>query len=208
MTACWDECFLRWHKHVPIPENTVKTPSAGFLSRLTATALGMATLSAAAGSIDAGTSQITATFRQMNVPATGRFTAFRGTIAFDPRNIASGRVRIEIDTASFDVGAPEYNDELRNKEWFDTRTYPVARFISSSVASREQNRFEATGQLMLKGKTVEIRIPFTMRSVNGLSIFEGELPLSRKTYLIGGADWDDTVEDKVIVKFRIATSAH
>lgn len=185
----------------------MKPSLAILLSCLLATVLVGATLTAAAGNIDVTKSQITANFRQMNVPVEGRFNAFSGTIAFDAKNIAASRARIEIDTASFDVGAPEYNDELRAKEWLHTSAYPKASFVSSRVASVGPNRFEVTGKLTLKGKTLEIKVPFTLHTTGAVSIYEGEVPLSRKTYSIGSADWDKTVEDKVVVKFRIAAAA-
>jgi polyisoprenoid-binding protein YceI len=182
---------------------------ARFLLRLSGVALAAATLAVAAAvsGVDAIKSQITATFRQMNVPVEGRFNNFRGSVDFDPKNAAAGRARIEIDTSSFDVGAPEYNEELRGEEWFDTPTYPKASFVSSSVSRVGQNRFEAKGRLTLKGKTQEIKVPFTQRSDGGVQVYEGELPISRKAYAIGSAEWDDTLEDKVIVKFRITTAA-
>lgn len=162
---------------------------------------------AAASGIDVARSEITATFRQMNVPVEGRFKSFRGSIDFDPGNLKAARARIEIDTASFDLGAPEYEDELRGKEWFDTSTYPKASFVSSGLTAVEGNRFEARGRFTLKGKAQEIRAPFTLHSDSDTRVFEGELPLSRKIYAIGGREWDGTLDDQVIVKFRITTTA-
>ncbi len=186
----------------------MSTSVARFLSRWSTVVLAAATLTAvaAASSIDATKSGITATFRQMNVPVEGGFKVFRGTIDFDPKNLKLARARIEIDTASFDLGAPEYEEELRGKEWFDAPTYPKASFVSSGVISVGENRFVAKGKFTLKGKTQEIKVPFTMRSESGARVFEGELPISRKAYAIGGAEWDDTLDDEVIVKFRVTTA--
>jgi len=167
----------------------------------------MLTAAAAANDVDAIRSSITATFRQMNVPVEGGFKVFRGNIDFDPGNLKAARARIEIDTASFDLGAPEYEEELRGKEWFDSPAYPKASFDSSSVAAVGPDRFEARGRFTLKAKTQEIKVPFTIRSEGGARVFEGELPISRKIFAIGGSEWDDTLDDKVIVKFRIITTA-
>lgn len=180
---------------------------ANFIARLGALPLFATTLTVAASNIDAGKSQITAAFRQMNVPVDGRFTTFSGNIVFDPKKASAGRARIEIDTASFDVGAPEYNDELRAKEWLDTSTYPKASFVSSRVTGAGPNRFEASGRLSLKGKISEIKVSFSQRFEGKAAVFEGEFPLSRKTYSIGGPAWDQTVADQVVVKFRIVTGS-
>jgi polyisoprenoid-binding protein YceI len=182
---------------------------ARYLSRWSAVVFAAATLTAVASAsdVDATKSGITATFRQMHVPVEGVFKVFRGTINFDPKNLTAARARIEINTASFDLEAPEYEEELRGKEWFDTPAYPKASFVSSSVSAVGPNRFEAKGKFTLKGKTQEIKVPFTMHSYGGARVFEGELPISRKAFEIGSAEWDDTLEDKVIVKFRITAAA-
>lgn len=175
------------------------------LSHLSAMALFAVTLNASANSIDAGKSQITASFRQMNVPVEGRFTGFSGNIVFDSKKLSAAQARIEIDTASFDVGAPEYNDELRAKEWLDSSTHPKASFVSTRVSASGPSRFEASGKLSLKGKTSDIKIPFTQRLEGDTWIYQGEFPLSRKSYSIGGPAWDKTVDDQVVIKFRIVT---
>jgi polyisoprenoid-binding protein YceI len=161
---------------------------------------------AAASGIDATRSEITATFRQMNVPVEGGFKVFRGSIDFDPGKLKTARARIEIDTASFDLGAPEYEEELRGKEWFDTPAYPMASFVSSNVIAVGPDRFEARGSFTLKGKTQVIKVPFTMRFDGAARIFEGELPISRKMYAIGSSEWDGTLDDEVRVKFKVTTA--
>jgi polyisoprenoid-binding protein YceI len=182
---------------------------ARYLSSLSAVVLAAAMLAAAAAEaseIDVTKSQVTAIFRQMNVPVEGRFKVFRGSIDFDPKKLTAARARLEIDTASFDLEAPEYEDELRGKEWFDTPAFPKASFVSSGVIALGPDRFEARGRFTLKGKTQEIKVPFTMRSDGGARVFEGELSLYRKMYAIGSAEWDGTLEDKVVVKFRVTTA--
>lgn len=183
----------------------MKVSLARLLSPVAAMALFAIAMNVTASTIDADKSQITAAFRQMNVPVEGRFTGIRGNIVFDPRKPATASARIEIDTASFDVGAPEYNDELRAKEWLDSSTHPMASFVSTRVIATGPSRFEADGKLSLKGKTSEIKIPFHQRLEGSSWIYEGEFSLSRKFYSIGGPAWDKTVDDQVVVKFRIVT---
>lgn len=183
----------------------MKASLVKLLSPVAAMALFAITTNIAASFIDSGKSQITATFRQMNVPVEGRFTGISGNIVFNPKRPATAQARIEVDTASFDVGAPEYNDELRAKEWLDSSIYPKASFISTRVIAIGPNRFEASGKFSLKGKTSETKIPFTQRLEGNIWIYEGEFPLSRKFYSIGGPAWDKTVDDQVVVRFRIVT---
>lgn len=161
---------------------------------------------AASLDIDPKKSQLTAVFRQMNVPVEGRFASFQGSVEFDPARPQAARAQMDIDTASFDVGAAEYNDALHDKEWFDTRNHPKARFVLSRMSPVAANRFEAIGTLTLKGASQQVTIPFVHRRVHGVDEFEGQVPISRKAYRIGSAEWDDTLEDRVIVKFRLVTT--
>lgn len=178
---------------------------ASYSAGISAAVLTAITLVAAAGAIDPGKSEVTATFRQMNAPVEGRFQSVRGIVDFNPKNPARAHARIEIDTASLDVGAPEYNDELRKKEWLDVATYPRASFVATRVRTLDKARFQATGKLTLKGKTQEISVAIAHRDDDGKQIYEGEFPISRKAFALGGADWDSTVADRVIVKFRIVS---
>lgn len=161
---------------------------------------------AAAGTVDAAKSEVSATFRQMNVQVEGQFTAFRGAVVFDPADPAAATARLEVDTASFDLGAEEYNEEVRGKEWFDSKTHPRATFVSSRVAAAGSDRFTVEGTLTLKGKARAIVVPVTVVPADGGRSYEGQFTVSRKAYDIGDAEWDEVLEDPVVVRFRIVTA--
>jgi cytochrome b561 len=158
-----------------------------------------------AGSVDTAQSQVTAKFRQMNATVEGRFTSFRGDVLFDPADPAAARAQFEVDTASFDLGSEEYNDEVRGKEWFDSAAHPRATFVSSKVAAIGSGSFTAEGTLTLKGRAAPVTIPFTVSKSKAGRVFEGRFTLSRKAYAIGDAEWDGVLDDPVVVRFRIVT---
>jgi len=178
------------------------------LGRMLPVLIALILTGAAAGSsrVNATRSEITATFRQMNVPVEGRFEAFRGQVQFDPKNPAAAGARLEVDTASLDLGADEYNDEVRGQEWFDSKAHPLATFVSSKVTAAGADRFSAAGTLTLKGQARSLEVPFTVRRLQGGRSYEGQFTVSRKAYGIGDAEWDDVLEDPVVVRFRIFTA--
>lgn len=149
-------------------------------------------------------SSVTFVSRQMNVPVEGAFTKFAAQIAIDPARPEAGRARIEIDLASIDAGSAEANDEVKGKNWFNVHEFPKAGFVSGSVKALGGGRFEAGGKMTLKGKTVELRAPFTIRQEKGVLILDGAFPLKRLDYGIGSGVWSDTsvVADEVQVKFH------
>lgn len=179
----------------------------GVLRRMLPVVLALVFLGAQApGDVVAPKSDLTATFRQMGVPVEGRFTALRGSVAFDAARPAAASARLEVDTASFDLGADEYNEEVRGKEWFDSATHPRATFVAARVAVAGPDRFTAEGIFTLKGRTQPLSVPFVQRRAAGARSYEGEFTLSRKAFGIGDAKWDHVLEDPVVVRFRIVTA--
>ncbi|MGQ0701116.1 MAG: YceI family protein [Panacagrimonas sp.] len=162
---------------------------------------------AASAPIDAGKSQITATFTQMNVPVDGSFKTFTGKVVYDPANLAASSAELSVDTSSFDLGDEDYNAEVRKKEWFDSKAHPNASFKSSTIRALGTDRFEAQGMLTLKGKSLPVKAEVAVKTANGQRSFTGQVPISRKAFAIGDAEWDEVLDDKVVVKFVIVTPA-
>jgi polyisoprenoid-binding protein YceI len=149
-------------------------------------------------------SRIAFVSRQMNVPVEGAFKKFSAQIGIDPARPEAGRARIEIDLASIDAGSTEANDEVKGKNWFNTREFPQASFSSNTVKALGGGRYEAFGKMTIKGKTLETRAPFTLKQEKGVLILDGAFPLKRLDYGIGSGVWSDTsvVADEVQVKFH------
>jgi|SRR5689334_14240225 len=158
-----------------------------------------------AQAIDYARSQITVQSRQMNVPVEGPFKKFSAQVSFDPAKPEASSARVEIDLNSFDIGDADINDNVKDKNWFDTKTSPTARFASSAVRALGGDRYEARGPLTLKGKTLEIVAPFTVRTTGAERVFEGAFPIRRLQFNVGDGVWRDTsvVADEVQIRFRL-----
>jgi len=177
---------------------------------------GMAALLLAAGAhasefnqLQPDKSAVTFAYKQMNVPMDGRFQRFTGRINFDPAKPALGQAEIAIELASIDTGSPEGNDEVAGKLWFNTRQFPLARFVSSSIRPLGNNRFEVTGKMSIKGRTHDVTTPATFRQAGQQGVFEGSFVLKRADYGIGEGMWADfgTVANEVQIKFRLVATA-
>jgi len=164
---------------------------------------------AAAQTVIYDKSRISCISRQENVPVEAQFKRFTAQVAFDPAKPEASKVQIEIDVDSFDIGFVDFNEEAKGKSWFDARTFPRARFVSTSTRGLGGGRFEARGPLTIKGKTTEITAPFTYKEDAGTGIFEGVFTIKRLQYNIGEGAWKDTytVADDVQIKFRIVVAA-
>lgn len=147
--------------------------------------------------------------KQMNVPVEGQFKSFRGKLAFDPAKPATASAELEIDLASIDAGSKDANDEVAGKAWFNTKAFPVAKFVVTAVKPLGGNRFEVAGKMTIKGKTQDLAAPVTLRQEGNSAIFEGSVMLKRADYAIGEGMWADfgTVANEVQVKYRLVATA-
>src|SRR5688572_31132663 len=133
-------------------------------------------------SIDPARSYVRIVTRQMNVPVESTFTKFTAQLRVDPNKIEASSARIEIDVNSLDIGDPDILENLRDRNWFDTKNHPLAVFTSSSVRSLGGDRYEVRGPLTIKGRTHEVVAPFTIKASGADRIFEGAFPIRRLQY--------------------------
>ncbi|MFA6203090.1 MAG: YceI family protein [Gallionella sp.] len=144
-------------------------------------------------------------YRQMGVAMEGKFTKFSAQLAFDPAKLTSARASIDVNLASIDTGSTDADEEVAGKKWFNAKTYPLASFVSSGVKFMGGNRYQATGKLTIKGKTLDVTAPLTFDG----RAFDGSFTLKRLAYGIGTDEWADlgTVADEIQIKFHLVVLA-
>jgi polyisoprenoid-binding protein YceI len=143
------------------------------------------------------------------VPVEGNFKRFTGVLDFDPAKPAAARATLAIDLASIDAGSDEANDEVAGKLWFNTKQFPTARFVATSVKPLGNNRFAVTGNMTIKGRTHVVSTPATFSQANGNAVLDGGFVLRRADYGIGEGMWAtfDTVANEIQIKFRLVAAA-
>jgi polyisoprenoid-binding protein YceI len=157
---------------------------------------------------DVAHSSVSATFKQMNVPVESNFKRFSAQIDYDPTHPENATAKVDIDTASLDMGQADYNKEIAKKEWFNSAQYPKASFVSSSIKPAGAGKLAVTGKLTIKGKTQDVSFPLSVKAQGAQQVFEGQLPIHRLAFNIGEGEWKDTsmVADDVVIKFRVAAA--
>jgi polyisoprenoid-binding protein YceI len=158
--------------------------------------------------IDARHSTIVATFKQESVPVDAPFRKFSGHIAYDATHPAAASASIDVETGSFDIGDAAYNAEVRKPAWFNSAAFPMAAFRSTAVKVISATRFEATGNLSIKGRSVVITVPITVTASANSTAFDGTVPVSRKAFGIGDPVWNDVIDDQVSVHFHLVNAGH
>ncbi|NTV71127.1 MAG: YceI family protein [Azonexaceae bacterium] len=178
-----------------------------------ALALAFATLIPAAHAVEytqiqPDKSAINFVYKQMGVAVDGKFKKFSSTLNFDPAKPAAAKASFDVELASVDTGAPEGDQEVAGKPWFNTKVFPSAKFVSGTVKPLGGNKYEVAGQLSIKGKTQDVVVPATFTAQGNTGIFDGSFTIRRADFSIGEGSWAkfDIVANDVQIKFRITAS--
>ncbi|PBQ32797.1 hypothetical protein CNR22_13770 [Sphingobacteriaceae bacterium] len=123
----------------------------------------------------------------------GYFKGLDALISFDEINPEKSRIVASIDATSFETGNGLMNTHAKDKEGLYTERYRLITFVSTSIKRIEGSRYEATGNLSLKGIMKEIKLPFTFDSKNNVmdrfpmvpkGTFAGKIVINSKDFNI------------------------
>ena len=118
-------------------------------------------------------------------PVEGKFSKFTAAINFDPAKLADARVEATIDLASASTPDRTANGSLPGADWFDVKTSPTARFRSTSITQVKPGQYLAKGTLTMRGVSVPVSLPFTLKIECNTSTMSGQTVLDRRTFRIG-----------------------
>lgn len=159
--------------------------------------------------VQADKSNIAFGYQQMGVSMDGSFRKFASQLRFDPAQPAQAKAVIDVDLSSIDTGAAESDAEVAGKAWFNTKSFPSARFESASVKALGGDRYEVAGKLTIKGKTVDVMVPARFTAQGSSGSFDGSFTIRRGDFAVGEGSWSayDIVANDVQIKFRIVATA-
>jgi polyisoprenoid-binding protein YceI len=194
-------------------------PGAGKPAAEVGSAAGAATATAAASAAPGGagapvehlrfgpdTSKIGFVAAKVSLKHDGGFSAFAGTLDFQPDHPEASRLSIDIDAASVWTDTGHLTEHLKTADFFDVATFPRATFVSTAIAppAAPGGAWTITGDLSLHGVTKSIRFPANVTIAPGDVHATSEFSLQRKDFgiLYPGAP-DDLVNDDVLIKLDI-----
>lgn len=153
--------------------------------------------------------------RQLGSPVPGSFDSFDAEIIFDPADLENSRLDVDIDVTSISTGHSDRDKTLNSPSFFDTATWPTARFESDRIMAKGDDLYEAAGTLTIRDVTKDVVLPFTLEigPEDGEPTLErahavGELPILRLDYGVGQGEWSSTksVADEVVITIDIKAS--
>ncbi len=162
--------------------------------------------------VDAKSSRITFSAKQMQVAIRGQFERFTATIRFDVNDLAGSKALIEIDVASSSTPNRDIETEIKREPWFDVARHPTARFEFAAFTHKGGERYDVAGQLSLRGVTKPVTLPMMIRVAGDperpdtlRAQASGDIQVSRTAFGIGQGQWRDVavVADEVMIHIEM-----
>ena len=134
----------------------------------------------------------------------GTFGDFEVKVLLDEGGSNPIVLEVEVRTGSADMNDREINEELLEPEWFDSASFPLAAFTSSSIQPVASG-YLASGRLRLKGVTQELDLPLRWTRDGDRGSLSGSVVLSRLEWQVGTGEWasDASLADRVEVRYEV-----
>jgi polyisoprenoid-binding protein YceI len=139
---------------------------------------------------------------------TGTFKRWSAQIAFDPKALAASKVVVSIDVASAASGDADRDQAMPTSDWFASAKFAKATFVSRAFKDLGGGKYEADGDLTLRGVTKPVALPFTLAIAGDTARMNGAVVLNRTAFGVGQGQWKtgEVVDTKVTV--NVALTAH
>src|SRR5947209_12396905 len=111
----------------------------------------------------------------------GGFKTVTGAATAEGNDPTTVKLTLDIDTTSMYTDTPKLTQHLKSPDFFEVKTYPKAKFVTSKVEKAGQS-YTITGDLTLLGKTKTISVPAT------IAVGDGGINLSRQ-FTINSQDY-------------------
>lgn len=151
-------------------------------------------------------SKLTFTGTLNDVPTSGQFKSFSGTINFDPNKLNESHVHIVVDTDSVSTSYADIAITIKTSDWLDAKYFPQATFDANHFTKTGDNTYQTNGKLTIRDKTHTIPVTFVAKNSapNKVQI-KGRAILKRTQFGVGKGEWasTDSVADDVKVDFVI-----
>jgi polyisoprenoid-binding protein YceI len=128
---------------------------------------------------------------QQGTKFNGRFQTFTAQINLDPADPTKGSIVGTVQLASVNTRDSDRDASLLDKDWFNAKEFPEAKFESQKIEKAADGSYVANGQLTLKGTTKPIALKFTLDGSGAAAKFAGTMSINRFDFNVGEG-WNDT----------------
>ncbi len=134
------------------------------------------------------TDQGSVTFKIKNagLSVDGKFSAPICILTFDPNNLGQAKLSGTIVSTSINTDNSSRDGHLRKPEYFDVAKFPVIKIESTSISADGKGKYKAICNVIIKGVTKSVTIPFSYLEASGTFTIEGQFIINRRDYGVGG----------------------
>lgn len=129
---------------------------------------------------------ITLSVTQLGSAVQGSFANWTAAIDFGTTPDAQGRFgATEVTIAMDSVTIGSVTSDAKTAPYFDVENHPTATFTADITAGAGDNAYVADGTLTLKGISMPVALPFTLKIEGDTATAQGSVTLDRRAYNIG-----------------------
>ncbi len=148
--------------------------------------------------LDATHSELAFKVRHMMITnVRGEFQKFDGTIESDGVDFSTSSIEVTIDANSIFTNEGSRDGHLKSADFFDVEKYPTLKFSATSLKKVDEEEFELTGTLTIKGVSKEVKLDVEFGGINKdpwgneKAGFTVEGKINRKDF---GLNWNAALE--------------
>ena len=86
----------------------------------------------------------------------GSFASLKGTVEYDPADLAASKANLVIDANTVDTRNENRDKDLRSPNFFDVLKFPTITFASKRIVPGSQGKFQLIGDMTIHGVTKEV----------------------------------------------------
>ncbi|WOE75801.1 YceI family protein [Alterisphingorhabdus coralli] len=135
----------------------------------------------------------------------GSFSDWNATIRFGEQALDQSNIDVSIGLASARTGNAQVDEALPGADFFAIAANPRARFRSNDIRSLGGNRYEARGNLSLRGSSQPVTLRFTLDIDGTTASANGNASVNRAAFGIANGSYGD-IADAVQVDFNFSAS--
>lgn len=114
----------------------------------------------------------------------GTFGGFKGSVAFNPTNVAAAELKGTVDVTTIETGINMRNNHLKKAEYFDAEKFPVILMTSKKITKTEKG-YSGQFDLKIKGVTKQVTIPLTFTDQGKSATLASSFEVNRLDYGVG-----------------------
>ena len=153
--------------------------------------------------VDKSASRLSFTASMGGQPINGAFRRWDATIDFDPNSLPTSRASVTVDMSSASTGDGTRDAALPGADFFSAGKFPRATFVTRSITRTGPNRYQAVGDLTMRGVKRPATLPFTLQLNGNTARMQGRLTLDRTAFGVGQGQAGEAVGKSVTVNVDV-----